>query len=67
MEARRILRDFILKGGFDLNTLIEKDRIINWKFYLFSWEQRKLNEVTDVRDGTHDSPKYIEFGHPFIT
>ena len=29
MEARRILRDFILKGGFDLNTLIEKDRIIN--------------------------------------
>ena len=31
------------------------------------WEQRKLNEVTDVRDGTHDSPKYIEFGHPFIT
>ena len=31
------------------------------------WEQRKLNEVTDVRDGTHDSPKYFEFGHPFIT
>ena len=33
----------------------------------FSWEQRKLNEITDVRDGTHDSPKYVQEGHPFIT
>ena len=32
-----------------------------------SWEQRKLNEITDVRDGTHDSPKYVQEGHPFIT
>lgn len=31
------------------------------------WEQRKLNEITDVRDGTHDSPKYVQEGHPFIT
>ena len=32
-----------------------------------SWEQRKLNEITDVRDGTHSSPKYVQEGHPFIT
>ena len=32
-----------------------------------TWEQRKLGEVTDVRDGTHSSPKYIQRGHPFIT
>ena len=32
-----------------------------------AWEQRKLNEITDVRDGTHDSPKYVPEGHPFIT
>ena len=31
------------------------------------WEQRKLGEITDVRDGTHDSPKYVQEGHPFIT
>lgn len=40
---------------------------IRFKGFTDDWEQRKLNNVADVRDGTHDSPKYIEFGHPFIT
>tara|TARA_R110002033_G_scaffold2792_21_gene18086 strand:+ start:307 stop:1524 length:1218 start_codon:yes stop_codon:yes gene_type:complete len=31
------------------------------------WEEKKLGEVCDVRDGTHDSPKYVEKGFPFIT
>lgn len=31
------------------------------------WEEKKLREISDVRDGTHDSPKYIEKGYPFIT
>jgi restriction endonuclease S subunit len=31
------------------------------------WEQKKLGEVYDVRDGTHDSPKYQEKGFPLIT
>ncbi len=26
------------------------------------WEVKKLGEVCDVRDGTHDSPKYLESG-----
>lgn len=33
----------------------------------YVWEQRKLDKIADVRDGTHDSPKYVEEGHPFIT
>ena len=32
-----------------------------------AWEQRKLAEVSDVRDGTHDSPSYLSEGHPFVT
>lgn len=29
---------------------------------------QKLSEVCDVRDGTHDSPKYLDKrGHPFVT
>lgn len=28
---------------------------------------RKLGEVTDVRDGTHDSPKYQTYGFPLVT
>ena len=31
------------------------------------WEEKKLSEVSDVRDGTHDSPKYVESGYRFIT
>jgi type I restriction enzyme S subunit len=31
------------------------------------WEIKKLGEVCDVRDGTHDSPKYVDKGFPFIT
>ena len=33
----------------------------------FVWEQRKLETISDVRDGTHDSPQYVQDGHPFIT
>jgi len=32
-----------------------------------AWEQRKLSEISDVRDGTHDSPSYLSEGHPFVT
>ncbi|HFU4488588.1 TPA: restriction endonuclease subunit S [Streptococcus suis] len=32
-----------------------------------SWELRKLNNIADVRDGTHNSPQYIEFGYPLVT
>ena len=31
------------------------------------WEERNLGEWSDVRDGTHASPKYIKQGHPMVT
>ncbi|QEI39885.1 Type-1 restriction enzyme EcoKI specificity protein [Dolichospermum sp. UHCC 0315A] len=31
------------------------------------WEIKKLGEVYDVRDGTHDSPKYLPEGYALIT
>ena len=31
------------------------------------WVEKKLGEVYDVRDGTHDSPKYHSDGYPFVT
>ncbi|RHC12918.1 restriction endonuclease subunit S [Lachnospira eligens] len=40
---------------------------IRFKGFTDDWEQRKLGEVSDVRDGTHDSPKYQSIGHPFVT
>ena len=29
--------------------------------------KQKLGEIYDVRDGTHDSPKYQEIGYPLVT
>lgn len=48
---------------------MEMKRVPKLRFPEFTddWEQRKLGEVADVRDGTHDSPKYVQEGHPFIT
>ncbi|MBW9299146.1 restriction endonuclease subunit S [Lactococcus raffinolactis] len=31
------------------------------------WEERKFGDFSDVRDGTHASPKYISEGHPMVT
>lgn len=31
------------------------------------WEMKTMSEVFDVRDGTHDSPKYQDEGYPLIT
>ncbi len=32
-----------------------------------NWVVKKLGEVYDVRDGTHDSPKYVKEGYALIT
>lgn len=32
-----------------------------------NWKKIELQELCDVRDGTHDSPKYYDNGIPFIT
>ncbi|AFY95139.1 restriction endonuclease subunit S [Chamaesiphon minutus] len=31
------------------------------------WEWTRLNDALDVRDGTHDTPKYVDVGYPLIT
>jgi type I restriction enzyme M protein len=31
------------------------------------WPMMELSEICDVRDGTHDSPKYVLEGYPLIT
>ena len=33
----------------------------------FGWEVKKINDVIEVKDGTHDSPKSIEKGYKLIT
>ena len=31
------------------------------------WKWTSMSSVVDVRDGTHDTPKYVEKGIPFVT
>ena len=33
----------------------------------YGWEKAYLGDVCDVRDGTHDSPRYVEEGYPLVT
>lgn len=40
---------------------------IRFNGFTNAWEQRKLGYDKDVRDGTHDSPKYHQEGHPLVT
>jgi len=40
---------------------------IRFKGFDDDWEQRKLETISDVRDGTHASPAYQNEGHPFVT
>ncbi|MFV4940245.1 restriction endonuclease subunit S [Lactobacillus delbrueckii] len=40
---------------------------LRFKGFTDDWEQRKLGEITDVRDGTHASPHYVNSGFPLLT
>ena len=33
----------------------------------YSWKWCRLSDIIDVRDGTHDSPKYVPMGIPLVT
>ena len=63
-----LLKQF--KKGLLQKMFADKDSkqpILRFKGFHDDWEQRKLSKVKDVRDGTHDSPKYHEKGFPLIT
>jgi type I restriction enzyme, S subunit len=40
---------------------------IRFEGFSGKWERKELGKVKDVRDGTHDSPKYIIEGYPLVT
>ena len=59
------LKKAMLKKMFPKNGETKPE--IRFSGFTDDWEQRKLNDISDVRDGTHDSPKYQNTGHPFVT
>ena len=54
-------------------SIINLDKFFQTKIDTFfqdnsnSWEDTTLGKYYDVRDGTHDSPKYVDQGIPLVT
>ena len=59
------LKKFMLQKMFPKNGELIPE--IRFAGFTGNWEQRNLDAVSDVRDGTHDSPIYQNDGHPFVT
>ena len=51
----------------EMSSKMKKNPSIRFNGFTDAWEQRKLGDDKDVRDGTHDSPKYHQEGHPLVT
>ena len=70
VNQRKLAKLKELKQGY-LQKLFPKNgaKVPELRFAGFAdaWVQRNLGEWSDVRDGTHASPKYIEQGHPMVT
>ena len=65
LDQQKKLKKYFLQNMFPGKG--EKVPRIRFKGFTGDWEERKLNTIADVRDGTHDSPQYRTGGHPFIT
>lgn len=65
-EKERLIEEGKLKKTAPLAVIFE-----NEKAFLLpkGWEWKRLNDVIDVRDGTHDSPKeaFGDYTYPLIT
>ncbi len=63
--AHRVARGRIAEGG-DYNLSGERYKEVAARAN-GGWEMVELGEICDVRDGTHDSPKYQNKGFPLVT
>lgn len=64
-DETKELKKYMLQKMFPQNG--KKIPEIRFAGFTGAWEQRKLETISDVRDGTHDSPTYQNEGHPFVT
>ena len=75
IKAQKRFVDFakqIDKSKFLLQQILEKLELLKKSRFIEIYEKEKskevsLSDVCDVRDGTHDSPKFVSEGYPLIT
>jgi type I restriction enzyme S subunit len=63
-EKKRLVKEGKIKAPKQQTPLPQSQGL-----YLLpsGWVWTRLNDVLDVRDGTHDTPKYVEVGYPLVT
>lgn len=63
-EKKRLIKEGKIKKEKPLPEIEEDEKPFDIPE---SWKWCRLSEVIDVRDGTHDSPKYVPVGIPLVT
>lgn len=63
-EKQRLIKDGKIKKEKPLPEISEDEIPFDIPE---SWKWCRLSDVIDVRDGTHDSPKYVPVGIPLVT
>lgn len=63
-EKQRLIKEGKIKKEKPLPKITEDDLPFDIPE---SWKWCRLSDVIDVRDGTHDSPKYVPVGIPLVT
>lgn len=63
-EKEQLIKDKKIKKSKPLAPIADDEKPFDIPD---SWEWVRLGEVIDVRDGTHDTPKYVSKGIPLVT
>ena len=63
-EKRRLIQEKKIKKEKPLAEITEEEIPFDIPE---SWKWCRLSDIIDVRDGTHDSPKYVPEGIPLVT
>jgi type I restriction enzyme S subunit len=63
-EKTRLVKEGKIKTGKELTEIRDDEKTYELPN---GWEWARLGEYCDVRDGTHDTPKYTVAGYPLVT
>ena len=63
-EKARLVKAGEIKRTKELEPLSDSENLVGLPS---GWEATRLGNAYDVRDGTHDTPKYVDAGFPLIT
>ena len=63
-EKEQLIKDKVIKKEKPLPEISDEEKLFELPK---GWEWCRFSQVLDVRDGTHDTPKYVEKGIPLIT